>query len=287
MTLLLAISLSACYAEGSRKNTREYQKEIGCSRLDCVQAEASIETPLPNEANIESQNDKYKEYLQKLKHAPIYSSDIRGELAKNFSSYRQSYRPSLDYFVGLTPTFRCVHSTRLIKSVEKHGWQLVRCDEDRAVFFKKSLKNIKRCADIPSIAEIYDSLIYYPISKNKKDNFINLNDVKKKMRYESVRPTKYEIMTSNEIVKKYIGDYHGAEDELIVEVGFENKNELIFFEPEKIQSVIFHGVGSDNKCKRNPVGRRYAKHGWIELDSNVASYAEMSDELQKYIVYVR
>ncbi len=232
-----------------------------------------------------------KIYLKQLKSAPIYTSEIRSYLIKNVGDYRWS-RPVIDEFRGLEHEFHCIHDPIMIQRAELDGWQLAKCTQNRAIFFREIENRRPQCEERPKVSELYHTLeftvrnAWYPVANPvnlSADEYIE--KTRKRLGIDFERPTRFEVPFDHPQVKKFYAEMSEDKLEYIIPKTL-RFDRIVFASPTDIQSISFWDT-TNKRCERNARGWQYTGQGYFVLDTPSSSYQEMSKQLLKLKTYVR
>jgi hypothetical protein len=230
--------------------------------------------------------EKERRYEKKLFSAPSYTSKIRSELISNPDSYRGSYRISIDIFRGLEQEFRCIHNPAIIASAQKDGWQLVRCSEREAIFFRAHQNPLPKCEKVPTVPELYETLTIFPDEPGEGDRVLSLERLRKSLRGDAKRPTQNEVSYDHFMVVRHLDYGREIRPGIIPEIEGIYARDISFYDPEKLLVIKFFDPRNPSHCKKNSFGIRHTFGGSIHLDSPATSFSEMESKLERNIKHV-
>ena len=277
---------------------------LGCSSCNGVPVDGKKSQPLSTDQALdsegipihpvaESQDEIYqrsleeaRRYKKRLSSAPSYTSKIRSELIANPDSYRGSYRVFTDMFRGLEHEFRCIHNPGIIASAQKDGWQLVRCSEREAIFFRAHPSPLPKCDKVPSVPELYETLTIFPDTPGEGDQVLSLERLRKSLRGDAKRPTESEVSYDHFMVVRHLDFGHEIRPGIIPEIEGIYARDISFYDPENLQVIEFFDPRNPSHCKKNAFGIRHTFGGSIHLDSPAASFSEMESKLERSIKHV-
>ncbi len=239
----------------------------------------------------ERQQENSKIYLKQLKSAPIYTSEIRSYLIENTNSHGR-FRLRIDNFIGLEHEFHCIHDPIMIQRAELDGWQLVKCTQNRAIFFRKIEDRFPQCEERPKVSELYHTLeftvrnAWYPVANPvnlSADEYIE--KTRKRLGIDFERPTRFEVPFDHPQVKKFYAEMSEDKLEYIIPT-IQWSDEIVLRDLTKLQSVFFRDT-TNKRCERNAKGWQYTGQGYFVLDTPSSSFQEMSKQLLRFKTYAR
>lgn len=237
------------------------------------------------------QQENSKIYLKQLKSAPIYTSEIRSYLIENVGDYSWT-GIHVHGLEGLKHEFHCIHDPIMIQRAKLDGWQLVKCTQNRAIFFRKIEDRLSQCEERPKVSELYHTLEFtvrndwYPVANPvnlSADEYIE--KTRKRLGVEFERPTSEEVPINHPQIQKFYPEISENELEYIIpKILWSDR--IIFTNPTNLQSISFWDT-TNKRCERNARGWQYTEQGYFVLDTPSSSFQEMSKQLLKLKTYVR
>lgn len=223
-----------------------------------------------------------REYELRLQDAPIYHSSIRAELISRADEYRQSYRPLIDRYRGLEPSFRCPYPVYAIERAQDDGWELVRCDISGAVFLKR-LGAPRRCKGMPAIPDHFATLqLRFGIDRLRRGANTRLDAAAFIFAQEILAPV--TVLPPSMKEQMSVG---AATDR--IEYATRKLSGLTAFyllDRQEDALVVLHRADNPTGCSRNAFGLILGDGAQATVDMPTEDYGQMRDQLTKAIRYL-